>query len=633
MPDSKPTTSNRRFRNACRAIFGTLLLTYIVLLPFDVGASTPISCSRAIAPSESSHSLGINWTPHAGSKVYETPEVFTDPYVVRALKDDKFREYLVNEIKQGRAVITDYKQIADAEPLYQKGTKPTWPAGFPEKATPEDLTFPQLVEYITTNYKLANGTSGQALFSEQEKKIYHPLMPELARQGLAPKFQSLSARPSLVEAAVAKIHDTWEALLRYTPHETRTTLLPLPNKYVVAGGRFRESYYWDTLWIMKGLIESGYRSTARGMLENFVFLFEQHGIIPNGNRFYYLTRTQVPVFMEMVSFLESQGVLNFANYTLKNPSSLEARVLNVAENYFNKIWKGTDRFHKETGLFKYSDDAGGSVDPKKVVIRPESGILEPRAHEFHSQRTYAESGWDMSYSRFGHDPQNWLPVELNFLLMNYTKKLSDLFEKVGQPEKAQKYLAESKRIQNQINQHMFEEKSGLFVDFHTSRKQTSKVITAASFFAFYTEAYPKNQESQNRLKELLAELKPEGHLGVHTTNQPGAGQWDGAWSWAPLNEIAFQSLLKYGLNREATELAFDYSTMVLTSFHKNKNVYFEKYHGKDGSIDLPKDTEIYGNEEGFGWTNGTLAVFLKYLNKEGALPELEKEVRRRLKAQ
>src|SRR3989454_1139395 len=39
--------------------------------------------------------------------------------------------------------------------------------------------------------------------------------------------------------------------------DARSSLIPLPQAYVVPGGRFREIYYWDSYFTMLGLIESG----------------------------------------------------------------------------------------------------------------------------------------------------------------------------------------------------------------------------------------------------------------------------------------------------------------------------------------------------------------------------------------
>src|SRR5436190_8151576 len=82
--------------------------------------------------------------------------------------------------------------------------------------------------------------------------------------------------------------------------DTRSSLIPLPHPYVVPGGRFREIYYWDSYFTMLGLVASGRTDLVRNMLDNFAYLIETIGHIPNGNRTYYLSRSQPPYFAAMV---------------------------------------------------------------------------------------------------------------------------------------------------------------------------------------------------------------------------------------------------------------------------------------------------------------------------------------------
>ena len=77
-------------------------------------------------------------------------------------------------------------------------------------------------------------------------------------------------------------------------------MLHLPHPVVVPGGRFREIYYWDSFWIIRGLLQCEMYDTVKGMLLNFVHLIENHGKIPNGGRTYYLNRSQPPLFIQMV---------------------------------------------------------------------------------------------------------------------------------------------------------------------------------------------------------------------------------------------------------------------------------------------------------------------------------------------
>src|SRR5690606_38216592 len=78
------------------------------------------------------------------------------------------------------------------------------------------------------------------------------------------------------------------------------TLIPLPNAYVVPGGRFREVYYWDSYFTMLGLVAHGRTDLVRSMLDNFALLVRTVGHVPNGNRTYYLSRSQPPYLAAMV---------------------------------------------------------------------------------------------------------------------------------------------------------------------------------------------------------------------------------------------------------------------------------------------------------------------------------------------
>ncbi|KAK6017671.1 alpha,alpha-trehalase, partial [Ostertagia ostertagi] len=80
----------------------------------------------------------------------------------------------------------------------------------------------------------------------------------------------------------------------------RFSLLYVPHRFVVPGGRFREFYYWDAYWIVKGLLASGMTDTTKSMIDNFAYIVDTYGFIPNGGRVYYLRRSQPPLFIPMV---------------------------------------------------------------------------------------------------------------------------------------------------------------------------------------------------------------------------------------------------------------------------------------------------------------------------------------------
>lgn len=116
-----------------------------------------------------------------------------------------------------------------------------------------------------------------------------------------------------------KIEDTVikefsEAVIKIWPELTRNyessvscsgcvdSYIPVNRTFVVAGGRFREPYYWDSYWIAEGLLRTGgtFIEITKNIIENFLDFVEEIGFIPNGARIYYKNRSQPPLLSEMV---------------------------------------------------------------------------------------------------------------------------------------------------------------------------------------------------------------------------------------------------------------------------------------------------------------------------------------------
>ena len=107
-----------------------------------------------------------------------------------------------------------------------------------------------------------------------------------------------------VRAWAVIVNSFWPTLARNTNMsalctggECESTLIPLNHTFVVPGGRFREIYYWDSYFVMIGLLASELHSVAKSTLLNFMDQIERFGFIPNGGRIYYLDRSQPPFFI------------------------------------------------------------------------------------------------------------------------------------------------------------------------------------------------------------------------------------------------------------------------------------------------------------------------------------------------
>merc|ERR1719410_1665864 len=128
----------------------------------------------------------------------------------------------------------------------------------------------------------------------------------------SPEFIENISDENLKELAT-NMNNLWKNLTRAFNKskleiEEKSSLIYLENPFVVPGGRFREVYYWDSYWTVKGLLLSEMYNTTLGMIENFKYLIDLYGHIPNGNRVYYTRRSQPPVFTQLVNdYLSSKN--------------------------------------------------------------------------------------------------------------------------------------------------------------------------------------------------------------------------------------------------------------------------------------------------------------------------------------
>ncbi len=164
------------------------------------------------------------------------------------------------------------------------------------KLFPDQKTFADAVPksdplMILADYRMQRNQSGFDLRHFVELNF---TLPQKGEAYVPPAGQSLREH----------IDGLWPVLTRSTDSASKwDSLLPLPKPYVVPGGRFREVYYWDTYFTMLGLAESDHWDKVQDMVDNFAHEIDAWGHIPNGNRSYYLSRSQPPFFSFMVELL------------------------------------------------------------------------------------------------------------------------------------------------------------------------------------------------------------------------------------------------------------------------------------------------------------------------------------------
>ena len=432
----------------------------------------------------------------------------------------------------------------------------------------------------------------------------------LARFDL-PKTPTTGFQSDPTQTAAQHINALWDVLTRQPDNEL-SSLLPLPHPYVVPGGRFREVYYWDSYFTMLGLRKSGRTDLIQHMVDNFAHLIDHVGYIPNGNRAYYVGRSQPPFFSLMVNLLrEIKGIEILKIYwphlereyqfwmqgadDLMAGNTAERRTVWLPDGtVLNRYWDEHDTPRPES----YKED---------VELAHASG--RPPAEVYRHLRAAAESGWDFS-SRWFRDAASFasihttdiVPVDLNCLLWQLEKTLAEAAELMEDQSIAKKYRALADRRAAAIRQFHWQNGFYFDYDFQADRPASHRTL-AAAFPLFFGLATPAEA---TQVAAVLAEHFLQ--TGGLTTSLVRTGQqWDAPNGWAPLQWMAYAGLRRYGLD----DLAQQIRTCWLDT---NQRVYretgkmMEKYNvfgegGAGGGGEYP-------NQDGFGWTNGVLLAMV-----------------------
>ncbi|WP_448547677.1 alpha,alpha-trehalase TreF [Thalassotalea fusca] len=413
------------------------------------------------------------------------------------------------------------------------------------------------------------------------------------------------------------IFELWPVLTKPADKPSYDSLLALSKPYVVPGGRFREIYYWDSYFTALGLIASGRQSTVVAMLDNFVSLQSRYGCIPNGNRSYYLTRSQPPILGLLVELLlpfqtdKASFIKQYigsiekeyafwmdGDHLLNNDITAYRRVVRMPDgSILNRYWDDSDTPRPES----YRED---------VELFSEASP-EKQEDFFRNIRAACESGWDFSTRWLGQDytlasirTTRIVPVDLNSLLYKIECLLREFMLVLGHTKKSHDYQQKAQRRQQAINRYMWSSDHGFFVDYDIDcqEQQSRPVLSLAGAVPLFV-ALASDDQAQLVAKKLEHDFLKTG--GLVTTLVESKQQWDSPNGWAPLHWFAIQGLLNY----ENTTLAVDIATRwnrTVKQFFEQSGKLMEKYNVCQ--LQSKASGGEYDVQEGFGWTNGVYLV-------------------------
>lgn len=371
----------------------------------------------------------------------------------------------------------------------------------------------------------------------------------------------------------------WKKSTFYSPKDTGIHI-GLPEPFVAPNGtRFGDDqFYWDSYFIILGLVESGKIKLAKGMVDNLVYLFGKFGIVPSRNRYYNLGISQIPFLTSMI--MAVFGKTNDTQWLRKTVKTAEKEL----ELYWMNGYEKRGEIHLvHRGLSRYCD------------------------HYVMHKTSEHESGWDMT-SRFGDRCLDYLPIDLNSCLYKYEKDISKISGILGNRNKEIMYSKKAEKRKKIMNSLMWNEKKGFFFDYNYMDRKQSGFYSVAGFYPLWSGLAEKEQA--RRVEKNLKKFEYAG--GIANTQKTGLSkefrQHDYPNGWANQQWIVIKGLSDYGFEEDARRLSMKWIEMNIEVFRRTGK-FWEKYNvvkrdvGKEGR---------YPNQTGFGWTN---AVFVKLAKK------------------
>lgn len=478
---------------------------------------------------------------------------------------------------------------------------------------PDSKTFPDCIpiypaEEIMAKYKLAKDQPGFDLESFVLENFQLPQSP------------SSGFRSDTSQSVEQHIERLWPILTREPDNSQAGSLIGLPNAYIVPGGRFREIYYWDSYFTMLGLQADKKYDMIENMVNNFTFLLDSLGYIPNGNRTYYLSRSQPPFYSLMVRLLaDIKGDSVLAHYlpamereyqfwmdgeeqlTAERPA--HRRVVLLDNNFvMNRYWD--DRPTPRPEAFKEDYHLAQESDTSAEIL-------------YRNIRAACESGWDFS-SRWFKDGKTLstihttdiIPVDLNSLMYHLEKTIAEAHAVSGDSVQQKIFEQKADKRKEAIRKYCWSDTQHFYMDYDFMTGETTQQLSLAAAFPLYfdiSSAY----ESRQVAKKLEEDFLQPG--GLLTTLVNTGQQWDAPNGWPPLQWIAIQGLYQHGLDKLAeviTRRWVDNNIRV----YENTGKLVEKYNVMD--ITLEAGGGEYPVQDGFGWTNGVLLKLIENTNKD-----------------
>ncbi|CAM4613616.1 unnamed protein product [Lepidochelys kempii] len=495
-----------------------------------------------------------------------------------------------------------------------------------------DMPLRESPELVLKKFQqLVNVTPGGILSKEQLQQFVSSSFSDPGQEFEQWEPQDWTSSPQILakisdqklQAWASDLNARWKSLGRKIKDDVRThpmfySQIYVPHPLMVPGGRFIEYYYWDSYWVIEGLLLSEMAVTAKGMIQNFLYLVERYGHIPNGGRVYYLRRSQPPFLTLMMDAYLAHA--NDTEFLRENIHLLEVEYEFWQRNRSVSLTVG-DRNHT---LNYYSVQIG---EPRPESYSKDWELVtdlneDARQELWAELKSAAESGWDFSSRWFLSWPpplpaklkdtkaRAVVPVDLNAFLCKTEHLLASFYRILGDTTKAAQFQAALERRLESVQAVFWNDAAGVWLDFNLLKKQPNPAFYPSNLAPLWTDCFSDQAAAERAVQYLEGSTVLSYKNGLPTSLARTGEQWDLPNAWPPLQHMVIAGLAKSSSSR-AKEIAFALAqNWIRTNFalYKKYQAMFEKYNvDGDGK---PGTGGEYQVQEGFGWTNGVVLQLL-----------------------
>lgn len=443
--------------------------------------------------------------------------------------------------------------------------------------------------------RATEGTEAQK--ARAGRQAYARVMVEERFQAPAPLLPAKFAFGSLkIQSGKKEIDDgflvaesIWPTLMKKTPPASRGSLLPSPYPVMVPGSRFQETYYWDSYFGNLGLLATGRVAPAKMQVENLLEVLRTHGLVPNGMRDYYLSRSQPPFLSSMV-----RDVYDATPASALRERWLRERAYPLLKRDYDQFWMRSDtRYDPATGL-NHHWDAENTLRPERFGADDDAKI----GKTFRDTRAAAESGYDFTAAH-ENEASKVAPVLLNSLLWKTEMDLHWMAVRAGEATEAKRFLAAAKKREAAIRKYLWDEKRGVYYNYHLKERRRIPILAADAFAPSYFGLASPLEAERVRLAALPALERPGGLVASEVKS---GMQWDSPYAWAPHQVMAVGALQRQGRADDAKRISENWMKANAKIGRKYKTM-MEKIDAE--LADEPVESgEKYPTQTGFLWTIG-----------------------------